>query len=655
MKTKLISKITTAFLLMLAYTAMANVELPNILSSNMVIQRDTNTKIWGTANAREEVSVTFRGETAKTKADKNGAWHVSVATGKAGGPFEIIIEGNNTIKLENILVGDVWVCSGQSNMEWPLIQTNRGFEEVANANYPNIRLFKVEKNAAPEPVSETHPANWKVCSPQSVEEFSAVGFHFGKNIHLETGVPVGLISSNWCGTIIETWMSEEMAKTDPIMDEWLSGLKDFDLEKMAKEQKRIFKAYHEELEKAQKPDYAHQYITTGFDDSGWDEFEQPMVWESYPGYENFDGVVWFRKTFEIPAGFNTENATISLARIDDTDITWLNEKRIGETYNQYNLLRKYEVPASTLKKGTNHLSIRVEDYSGGGGFHGAPSDMYISDGTNIVKLAGNWKIEKDATPVPKNPTTAEASALNPNQFPTLLFNGMINPILNFAVKGAIWYQGESNANAVEQAKRYDKQMRMLITDWRENWGNPELSFYMVQLANFKAETTTPQNEVWPYLREAQAAVAKDQGVEMACIIDIGDADDIHPRNKTDVGYRLALNALKLDYGKNIVHNGPRYSGSIIEGNKAVIQFDTMGSDLTTSNKYGYVNGFAVAGPDKVFYYAKASLKSNTEIVVESSEVEKIESVRFLWADNPGEINLYNSTGLPAEPFRTDSW
>lgn len=636
-------------------TAMADVKLPYLLTSNMVVQREGTTLVWGNADAGEKIAVTFRGETAKTKAAKDGSWKVKINTGAAGGPFVLTVTAKNTITLDNVMVGDVWVCSGQSNMEWPLSQAESGPADINKANYPGIRLFQVQQNPAIEPLTETSPAKWEVCTPQTVAAFSAVGFYFGRKIHAETNIPIGLISSNWGGTRVEPWMSAEAANSESIMAEWLKGLKGIDFEKIAQEQKRTFDIYKIELDKVSQPDFSHEYISNEYNDGDWMTAVQPQLWENINGLETFDGIMWFRKWIELPQNFNVNNATLGLAKIDDSDIAWINGVRVGETFNQYNLTRKYELPKGALKPGRNLIVVRVEDYTGGGGFHGSNEEMFLFDGINMLSLAGDWKLMKDETPTPQNPTGAVQTGLSPNQFPTLLFNGMINPLLNHAIKGAIWYQGESNADVLSDALRYDKLLLMMINDWRKQWGVGELSFYQVQLANFKAETAIPQNQIWPYLREAQSNLTKLPNIESACIIDIGNANDIHPRNKVDVGERLALKSLKNDYGFDVVANGPRYKASQLNGNKAIITFELAGTDLVVKNKYGYVNGFALAGPDNVFHYAKAHQVAPDQIEVSCEKVSDIKAVRFLWADNPGEINLYNSVGLPAEPFRTDKW
>jgi sialate O-acetylesterase len=632
------------------------IKLPDILSSNMVIQRGIDANVWGTASSNEKISVSFRGTIIKTKADKTGKWNVKIPAGEAGGPFELVIAGNNTITLENIMVGDVWVCSGQSNMEWPLKQAANGDHEVKKSNYKNIRLFQVQKNVSPVPLDNTGEAQWEECNPKTSADFSAVGYFFGRKIHTETGVPIGLINSNWGGTIVETWTSEQGLKNDDLSLKWLEGLKSYDAEAMAQKLKTIFTNYREELKKVEQPEWKHEFINPDYDDSNWDEIELPGLWESNHGYESFDGIVWHRYSFEIPKTFDFNKSVISLCMIDDTDITWINGKRIGETFNKYNFPRIYEIPSSVLKYGKNTIVVRVEDYVGGGGIYGLKSNLNISDGSNLIDLSGKWKIKKDPLPTPPNPLVLSESALQPNQYPTLLYNGMINPLINFGIKGVIWYQGESNADGMSQALRYEKQLKSMILDWRKKWGNENLYFNQVQLANYRGESQSAQNnDIWPFLREAQFKALELPNTGMACIIDIGDPNDIHPRNKVDVGERLALNVLRDVFGKMIIAHGPRYTDARLEGNRALITFSEVGAGLKSTNKYGYINGFSVAGKDKVFHFAKASFSSSNSVVVYSDEVEKIESVRFLWADNPGEINLYNSSGLPAEPFRTDNW
>lgn len=641
--------------LMAVLTVHAEVKLPQILSSNMVLQRDGMVRIWGWAAPGEKISVSFRGTVVKAKADKSGNWLVNIPSGAAGGPFELGVKGTNELILDNILVGDVWICSGQSNMEWPLKQAEQGDKEALNANYPEIRFFYVQHQTSMLPLEDVSAAQWQVCSPQTAPDFSAVGYFFGKKIHLETGIPIGLVNTSWGGTRIETWTSARAAETDPKQKEWLEGLKNFDAKKMAEEQALIFAQYRDELERVSQPGYDHAYISPQYDDRDWTTMSQPGLWENSPGFEDFDGIVWYRRTFELPDNFSFSKARLLLVKIDDSDIVWINGSRVGETFNQYSLPRKYDLPEGVLKPGQNTIVVRVEDYIGGGGIYGAPEDLCVSDPVQSVSLSGEWKVKKDPVRTPGNPYTLQTSALQPNQFPTLLFNAMIHPLIRFPIKGVIWYQGEANADALAQALAYEQQFRLMIEDWRVQWQLSNFSFYWVQLTSFRAETQSPRLENWPFLREAQANTLSLNHTGQACIIDLGNADDIHPRNKTDVGDRLALNALKFDYGQNRIFHGPRKQNVILDEHQALVTFDTGGSPLVVRNKYGYINGFEVAGRDSIFHYAKADLVNDSTIRVFVDTDHSIEALRFLWADNPGTINLFNQAGLPAEPFRTDVW
>lgn len=648
-------RILALLVLLAAFNVQAAVKLPYVLNSNMVLQRDGQTNIWGWASPNKKVTVEFRGSKFTTKAAKDGSWSVKINTGEAGGPFDMAITEGETLTLSNILVGDVWVCSGQSNMEFPLYKAQKGSDDIRNAQIPQIRIFNVPNQASEKPASDTYEAKWEVCSPQTIPNFSAIGYLFGKELNRETGVPIGLIGSNWGGTIVETWTSKEGCQSDEQTKQWLEGLKDFDAEKMIKEETAIHEKYQKEAAKLKDPNFTHEYITETYNDGAWDTMVLPDTWESTHGMETFDGIVWFRLSVDIPYNFKFDQAEIGISKVDDSDIVWINGKRIGETFNVYDATRVYKIPAGVLKSGENTIVVRVEDYTGGGGIYGSAEDMYINDGTTNIGISGRWKWKKDETPTPDSPTGPISSGLQPNQYPTLLYNGMIHPIIPFAIKGAIWYQGESNADAMSQALRYEKQFENMIADWRTKWNLGNFPFYYVQLANYKDETKVPRDQNWAFLREAQTQTLDQENVGMACIIDIGDALDIHPINKRDVAHRLALNALHFDYGKDIEYAGPRMNNVEMNGAKAIVTFNHVADGLTISDKYGYITGFAVAGADKVFYYAKASKISPNKVEVTCDKVSDIKSVRFLWADNPGEITLFNSIMLPAEPFRTDNW
>lgn len=634
--------------LVLGAVAMAKVELPKVLSSNMVLQRNQEVKVWGWADVGEKVKVTFNGQSKSAKTASNGKWMVTLEPMQAGGPFDMTIKGKNTIILENILIGDVWVCSGQSNMEWSLANTNNAEEEMAAANYPEIRIFDVPRNIQVAPVEDLPSGEWRECSPAAVQNFSAVGYFFGRELHKELNVPIGLIGSNWGGTVIETWMSRETAVKDPEMKKKVEEIAGLDPENVEKQMKEKKQQIIDKLGKLQNGTVNGKalWADENLDVSDWQEMKVPGLWEEQ-GLTGVDGVVWYRRTFELTKEQAAKDIVLKLGPIDDSDKTWVNGVLIDSTINKYNLPRNYRVNSSVLKAGTNTIVVRIEDYSGGGGMYGAAKQMVATTCEGDIPLAGDWKYRVSATDF----KISIAAAMSPNSNPTLLYNGMINPLINYAVQGAIWYQGESNAS---RAYRYRQLFPDMINDWRTKWNNLELGFYFVQLANYMAPQNEPMESEWAELREAQTMTLSLPETGMAVIIDIGEANDIHPRNKQDVGKRLALAALHETYDKEVVYSGPVYKSLKVEGNTAVVEFDLMNSEMVVKDKYGYVKGFAVAGADKKFYWAKGYQEGN-KIYLTSDHVKTPVAVRYAWANNPDDANIYNAAGLPVGPFRTDSW
>ncbi len=638
----------TAGLLLLSLHLSAEVTLPQVIGSHMVLQRNAPVKIWGWADKGERVTVTMAGQSARAKTNKEGKWEVTLDPMAAGGPFEMQIEGKNVITLEDILVGDVWICSGQSNMEWPVYNSDNAEEEVASASYPQLRLFDVPHNVQLMPVNDVPEAQWAPCTPESVYNFSAVGYFFGRDLHRELKVPIGLISTNWGGTNVETWTSREMSMTDPEMKAGVESIDGMNIDALAaklEQERRDLLASLGELGSGTvdgEPVWAREDL----DLSGWNEMELPGLWEG-KGLPGVDGVVWFRKSVTLTAEQAESDALLSLGAIDDSDRTWINGVEVGHMQNQYDKARIYRIDPGILKEGVNTIAVRVEDTGGGGGFWGSPDEMFLKVGDDPRPLSGVWLFRVSSEGFRLN----AQSTVNPNSKPTLLFNGMIHPLLNYSVLGAIWYQGESNAG---RAYRYRTLFSNLIRDWRNQWENPEMGFYFVQLANYMQPKDEPGESEWAELREAQSMALSLPKTGMAVTIDIGNANDIHPRNKQDVGKRLALAALHDTYGKDVVYSGPVFKSMKVEGNRAILEFDPMGSDLLVRDKYGYVKGFAIAGEDRVFHWAKGMQQGNN-IVLWSDQVDTPAAVRYGWADNPDDVNLYNGEQLPASPFRTDQW
>jgi sialate O-acetylesterase len=628
--------------------AIANIRLPKFFSDNVVLQREHTIPVWGWADAKEKITVQLNKQTKTITTGKDGKWRIDLAAEAAGGPYILIIKGKNTITINNVLIGDVWVCSGQSNMEMPIGSwgfINNFKEEIAAANYPNIRQFLVPKQTAVQPQTELSDGDWKICNPENAAMFSAVAYFFGRELNKELNIPVGLINTTWGGTQVESWTSRQAFENSDEFNTMISGMQNVNIDELIKIKKENTKKKIEQLQGAAVPDKTEiaTWKNKDFDDAGWSSLTIPGLWEQQ-GLEDIDGFIWFRKTIDISAEEAGKAATLELAMIDDNDETFLNGEKIGSTTG-YNVKRNYTIPAGVLKQGRNTIAVRVEDTGGGGGIYGDATDIKISIGSNEKSLAGNWKVRIEAV-------TTASSGIGPNSYPTLLYNAMIHPLLPYAIKGAIWYQGEANAG---RAYQYRKAFPLMINDWRNQWKQGDFPFYFVQLATFNSNNgNSEKGSDWAELREAQALTLSLPNTGMAVTTDIGDAKDIHPKNKQDVGKRLAAIALNKTYGKNIVAGGPVYQSFKTEGNKIIVSFTNVGGGLMAKDKYGYLKGFEIAGADQRFHYAIAHIEGDN-VVVSSNEVPNPVAVRFGWADDAGDNNLYNKEGFPAPPFRTDNW
>ncbi len=620
----------------------AEVRLPSFLTDNMVLQRDIPVNIWGWANPGEKITVQFNGQKVSIKADAEGKWKLQLNPTKAGGPYEIHVKGKNEIILKNILFGDVWVCGGQSNMEWTLQSASNWDKEADSADLPNIRLLTITKKMSSKPKEDVENSKWQVCNANNAAIFSAIGYYFGKNLFRHLNIPIGLINSNWGGTDIETWISMETMLKDNDYKKVMENMKNKDMEALEKEAEIKTKKWMDTVANYDRGIIDKWYLPeTNL--SAWKEIQAPALWES-EGYPNLDGIAWYRKEFVLTADEANAKAEVSLGPVDDIDETYINGQFIGRT-ERYDIPRKYVIKPGILKAGKNVICVKVIDTGGGGGIWGTSDQMYIDAGDKRKSIAGTW-LFRVSIDLP-----AQRSSDNPNMFPSLLYNAMIHPLLNYGIKGVIWYQGENNTG---KAMKYRTLFPNLINDWRTNWKDGEFPFIFVQLANYMAPSAVPDQSNWAELREAQTMTLSVPKTGMACIIDIGDANDIHPRNKRDVGYRLSLAARKVAYGENLVYSGPTYKSMKFENGKAIIEFDNIGSGLLVKDKYGYIKAFAIAGADKVFHWAKAYIDGN-KVIVYSDEVKNPVAIRYAWANNPDDVNLYNKEMLPAIPFRTDQW
>lgn len=505
--------VVLTFGMLLCGRVLAEVRLPAVFSDNMVVQQASPLVVWGWAEAGEKVRVSLPSQEKEVAADPDGSWRIQLDPVKIEGSFEIVIKGNNTIVIKNVLAGEVWLASGQSNMHWPLSHALNGDKEVAGSNYPEMRLFHVPPETADEPARDCD-AKWVVCGPETSGGFSAVAFFFGRHLHEKLGCPVGLIAGPYGGTFIEAWMSDEALRTT----------------------------------------------------------------EDYPYIMNrFKG----------------------------------DEKR----YNEY--LEKYEKERAAWEEN--------------------------------VQAA-----KEQGLPVPPEPQLPIEAIAMPRNYPSRLFNAMINPVIPYTIQGVVWYQGESNALAGRSAQ-YARLFPAMLNDWRKWWGY-DFPFYSVQLAPFANNPWQPDdanNCDWAELRDVQQEMTAMKNCEMAVTVDLGDAYDIHPKNKQDVGRRLGLIALTKVYGYDVTCSGPVYESMEIVGNRIRIFFKSVADGLVL--KGDRLEEFTIAGQDGVFVKAHARIVGKDRVEVWSKKVAYSDAVRYGWRRCPDKCNLYNSAGLPASPFRTDDF
>jgi sialate O-acetylesterase len=612
----------------------------------MVLQRDTKVKIWGWASAGENVTVSFNDKNYQTTTDRNGKWLVTMNPMKAGGPYTMNITGSNHITLQNIVIGDVWVCSGQSNMELPMERVKEKYPDVvSNAANPFIRQFNIATNYVfTAPQQDLPSGNWQPANPQSVLKFSAVAYFFAKSLYEKYHVPIGLIKSAVGGSPAEAWISEDALKAFPNYVEAANRFKDSSyVDSLKKSDMAIVSNWNNKIKQedqglsGSKPWYDPIYQP-----EGWSTMQVPGYWDEH-GLKGVNGVVWFRKEFDVPDDMVGKPAKLYLGRIVDADYAYVNGTLVGNVTYQYPP-RRYEIPANLLKPGKNVIVVRVINSAGKGGFV-LDKPYYLSVGGKTIDLKGEWQYKLGASVPPQPPTSTP-----PQYQPAGLYNAMIAPLLNYAIKGVIWYQGESN---VTKASEYHALFTTLITNWRQKWNEGHFPFLFVQLANFLETSKEPGESQWAELREAQQKTLSLPNTGMAVIIDIGEWNDIHPLNKEDVGKRLALAAEKIAYGDNkVVYSGPKYQSMTVDGNKVILSFTHVGSGLMAKGG-GNLKQFAIAGANKKFVWANAIIEGNTVIVWNDGVADPV-AVRYAWADNPEGANLYNKEGLPASPFTTEN-
>lgn len=658
--------------LLTALTVNANVTLPAIVGNNMVLQRETTVNVWGWAEPGEKVTVTFlkKRHTCITGAD--GKWLVKLPPMKAGGPHTMEVKGQNTIVLNNILIGDVWVCSGQSNMTHYLGRhAERYAQEIAEANLPEIRQFYVpEKATVAGPLADNPGLKWVAATPTTVLDFTVIGYFFAKKLYDAYHVPMGIINTCVGGTPIEAWMSE-------------AGFRDFpDITERIKQNQEAVKAISAQPRNrpsgnpGMNPQEPRQVTDKGM--AGplmwYDPAYQPLNWKpiNVPGYwedqgiRNLDGVVWYRRVINVPASMTGVEATVKLGRIVNADACYINGQQIGNTTYEYPQ-RVYTVKPNVLKPGSNLIVVRVTNNGGKGGF--VPDKPYfLLAAGDTIDLKGEWayKVGEVAqrfqpmgnaargarqagksTATPRPEAAPAPRPVNAQQSPTGLYNGMIAPYTPYAVRGCLWYQGESNAG---NPKAYAKLLPALIEDWRQQWGQDDLTFLIAQLPNYMDVNYSPEESNWAQMRDVQLKTAETvPHTGLGVNIDLGEWNDIHPGNKKPVGERLALQAMRITYGdKQVLSTGPIRRTIRQEGNKLIVSFDNVGSGLVSGNGEPLAH-FALAGEDGRYQWAQAEIVGN-EVAVWNDNLDNPVSVKYAWADNPDFANLYNKEGLPASPF-----
>jgi sialate O-acetylesterase len=627
--------------IMCSILANANVRMPLLFSDGMVLQRNKEIPVWGWADANEKVEVYFNKQTKTIQADKDGKWMIKLAAEKAGGPFELSIIGKNKITIKDILVGEVWICSGQSNMEFQIYKTMNAEKEMADSNYPMIRHFGVAQDLSGTPKEDLKAGKWLVANKENIRDFTAAGFFFAKKLYTELKIPIGIINTSWGGTNVETWTSREAFEKSSEFKTMIADVPQVDMDAVFEVYK---KSVLDNVKKVQGFDVSmkneDQFKTFDFNDKNWPEIKVPSLWENQQ-IGNIDGVVWMRKTITLTAEQAKSEAVLHLSKVDDEDITYVNGIEVG-TNKIWETLRVYKIPPGVLKEGKNVIAVRIADYSGGGGIYGDSADLKIQFKDSNLPLKGLWKFNVVQVKI----------AVSPNSYPSLLYNAMLNPLVPYAFQGVLWYQGEAN---VWRAKQYKKAFPLMINDWRTKWNQGDFPFYFVQLSTFNEfNGNSKVGSRWAELREAQLETLKLKNTGMVVTTDIGNAKDIHPTNKQDVGLRLAAIALNNVYGKKQICSGPTFKSQEIKGNEIILTFDNLGSGLSTSDHSENVKGFEIAGADKVFHSAKAIIKNN-KVIVSSDEVKNPVAVHYGWADDDTEINLFNKEKFPASPFRTDNW
>lgn len=629
-------------LLLTAIDVMSALRLPKVFADHMVLQQQEPVRVWGWADKGAKISVAIAGYKVSAKADKEGRWQVTLPMMEAGGPYTLEVSTKReTIRLQDVLVGEVWICSGQSNMEFHMREVKNAEQEIASATNSQIRSFDVQKAMSLFPLTDLE-GTWRVCSPQTVGDFTAVGYLFIREIAERLQVPVGIINTSWGGTDIESWMSMETIDGFPKYKRLMTRLRSEDLEQYLACSKEVEAAFREAVRN--EPGEPAQWYLPSFPKDDWRPLHVPGLW-IIDELSGVDGVVWTTTQFMVPDSLAGRQALLSLGIIDDDDVTWINGQKVGSTVG-YDVKRHYIVPEGVLKGGLNELTVKIIDNHGGGGCYGSSDLYFLQIGQQTFSILDNeWRYR----------TAVDNEAFEyvedgPNAFPSRLFNAMVAPMVGYTAKGFLWYQGENNA---PRAGEYYRLFPAMINDWRQLWNKPDMPFYWVQLANYMLPDDHPSMSNWATLRDAQNKTRMLPHTGQAVIIDVGEANDIHPKDKQTVGHRLALLALHYDYGMDDFCESPQPLSALRDGHDVVITFDHVAKGLKAKNRYCYLCGFSIAGDDGKYHWVKGRVEGRNTVRLDVRGISHPRTVRYAWADNPDDANLYNSEDLPSTPFEID--
>ena len=638
-------RISIFLFIFLTFQAKANVMLPRFVSNGMVLQRNIVIPIWGWAEAGEKIEVSFKGKSYTTITGADNKWKVNLDKSKEGGPYELIVKGNNLIKVEDVLVGDVWFCSGQSNMEYELYKAAEKYSnEIANSENQQIRHFQVKRNNSYTLLNNLESIKgWEKAGPKTVPNFSAIAYFYALKLYDKYKVPIGLINSSYGGTPAEAWMSEAALVNYPKYYDRANFFKvQSRMDSVTKADKMYRDQWNKKVTTLDEGDKAHWESKT-FDASNWPTISVPSFWqEKLP--EVKAGTVWYKKEIQLPKKFDGQPAKLRLGNIILNDVTYINGTKVGATSGKHGP-RYYTINKKVVIEGINTITVKVTNEIGDAGFI-KDKRYQLEIGDTVIDLTGDWKYQLGIAlePFKRDSLTkfyCEGAAL---------YNAMINPLVGYGIKGVIWYQGESNQS---KAKEYRTLFPDLITSWRSAWGQGNFPFLWVQLANINKPKPQPSESKLAELQDAQSNTLSLPNTGMAVINDIGEWNDVHPMNKLEAANRLYLASLKVAYDENnIVFSGPTLSKTEIKDNNIVLYFKNIGSGLI-AKETGKLAHFAIADETKKYVWAEAYIQDN-KVIVSSNKIQHPKYVRYAWADNPVGANLYNKEGLPASCFNTEN-